>query len=301
MRFDWYQGTIKDDVQSVLSTLAGSNYVVRQDCDSAAKQYFYESGFTLSNPSTSEKFRVFGGGKNGKKGTHFIATSDTAETVCDAVRTSWPENHHVTRADACQDLHGSKLFKSVVKSSRKIAAKYKLSSQYIHDPINELAGATQYLGSPSSDYRGRAYQKALEVRSKAVMTMQRENPKVDAHAFFEQFKYVMPDGSAVDPRDVVRVEAQIRPRTPEGKLVLATATPGECFGFSPWLQDWGKVLLSISADKLDIRGKKISDFDHKCEWMVKQYHPVLTEIIDSYGLEGTGVFIQHLLSKYLQK
>lgn len=301
MRFDWYQGTIKDDVKSVIASLAGSNHVVRQDCDSTAKQYFYENGFTISNPETSEYFRIFGGGKNGKTGTHFIATSDTAEAVCNAVRSTWPEDHHVTRADACQDLHGSKLFKTVVKSSRKIAAKYKLSSQYIHDPINELAGATQYLGSPSSDYRGRAYQKALEVRAKAIKTIKRDSPNIDAEAFLESFRYIMPDGSAVDPRDVVRIEAQIRPRTSEGKHVLATATPDQCFGFSPWLQDWGRILLSLSAEKLDIRGKKISDFDHKCEWMVKQYHPVLTEIIDSYGVDGTGAFIQHLLAKYHQK
>jgi predicted heme/steroid binding protein len=295
MRFDWYQGTIQDDVQSVLLHLSGDQFKVRQDIDGLARSYLYERGFTITNLKTNEEIMVLSDGKNGKHGTHFIASSQVAQAVSDQVRATWGDGHHVTRADACQDLHGQGLFRSVVKASRKVARKYRLSAEFIQDPCNPLAGATQYLGARKSDYRGRAYQKGLEIRSKLINTLHEDNPKLDGAQFFKHLQYEMPDGSRVDPSDVVRVEAQIRPRTKGGKQILSKAHPSECFGFSHWLQEWAKHVLAFDAVKLDVRGEKKSDFDHKCEWMVKQYHPVITEILDCYGADGAGGFFEHLL------
>jgi hypothetical protein len=289
MRFDWYQGTVYDDEKSVLSHLSGYFNEVFRDADALAKKARYDHGYTLRNTSTGEEVKVFAGGHNGIHGTHFCATGENAIIVSQAIRRQWAGGHHVTRADACQDLHGPDLFRSIRRKMLRVAKKHSIAAKYEADAIDQLAGATQYLGAPSSDYRARGYQKGLQQRSQALAGMR--GYKCDVKALLRDVQVQLQDGTLVDARDLVRVEAQIRPPTKKGKLALATLEPEQCFAFSPWLVDLAQSVLDMNLAKIDIRGQKVTDLDHKVRWMLKQYGPVLDELIDSYGAEGMGKFL----------
>lgn len=293
MRFDWYQGTIYDDEKSVLLGLSGLFNEVVRDADGLAKKSRYEVGYTLRNTSTGDEAKVLAGGHNGEHGTHFIATGENAIIVSQEVRRHWADSHHVTRADACQDLHGPQLFKAIRKKGLRIAKKHRIAAKYEADALDELAGATQYLGAPTSDYRARMYQKGLQMRSQAIAGMR--GVKFDVNSFMQGVKVRLDDGNLVDARDLVRVEAQIRPPTKQGKVALATLEPSQCFAFSPWLVDLADAVLELKVDKLDFRGQKISDLDHKVHWLLKQYGGSLRELIDMYGEEGMGTYLARQL------
>lgn len=296
MRFDWYQGTIYEDEKAVLAGLSEHFDEVRFDRDALAKQYRYGSGVTLRNTSTGEQCEVFFGGHNGKEGTHFISRSDNAIIVSDAVRRLWPDSHHVTRADPCQDLYGPELFQTIRKKTLRIARKHNIKAPFEDgDAIDNLSGATQYLGAKTSDYRARVYQKGLQIVQNALSGAR--GAQFDEKAILDQIKVSLDGVVYVDPRHLVRVEAQLRPPTKHGKLVLASAKPEEAFGFSPWLVDLAQDVFQLQVTKLDVRGQKVSDLEHKTKWLLKHYGATLSELIDAYGEEGMGKFLAHELSK----
>lgn len=294
MRFDWYQGTIYDDHPSIIRGFSGYFSSVAQDADRLAETYRYKTGYTLRNEQTGDEVKVFAGGHNGKHGTHFIASGDNAIIVSEAVRRLWADSHHVTRADACQDMHGPELFTALRKKYLRIAKKYRIAAKYETDALNTLAGSTQYLGATSSDYRSRLYQKGLQLRAEYLAG--KRNSPVDQESLINGCQYELPDGSKCDLADLVRVEVQIRPPTKEGKLALAHLEPEKCLAFSPWLVDLADSVFGMKFEKLDIRGQKVSDLDHKITWMLKQYGNSITELIDSYGPEGVGKYLEHRLS-----
>lgn len=298
MRFDWYQGTIYDDEKSVLSHFSSHFNEVVRDADSLAKKARYDVGYTLRNTSTGEEVKVFAGGHNGVHGTHFCSTGENAIIVSQAVRRQWADGHHVTRADACQDLHGPDLFRSVRRKMLRVAKKHAIAAKFEADALDKLAGATQYLGAPSSDYRARGYQKGLQMRQRALAGMR--GYKCDVKALLSDLQVEMQDGKLVDARDLVRVEAQIRPPTKKGKLALATLEPQDCFAFSPWLVDLAQSVFEMNLVKLDVRGQKITDLDHKVSWMVKHYGATIQELLDMYGAQDMGVFLANELAKQKQ-
>jgi hypothetical protein len=52
--------------------------------------------------------------------------------------------------------------------------------------------------------------------------------------------------------------------------------------------------------KLDVRGQKITDLDHKVSWMVKHYGATIQELLDMYGAQDMGVFLANELAKQKQ-
>ncbi|MGQ5525629.1 hypothetical protein ACUHMQ_20585, partial [Chitinimonas sp. PSY-7] len=170
MRFDWYQTTIEDDPRKVVSTLAKLGDEVKP-ADGDAKRWRYRQGWAVLKRGHVVA-KCFAGG-NGDK-PHALATSDDTDAFVDLVRSEWEGRHLVTRMDAAQDFFDEYAYDRLQRVTKRIAKKHRLRFASIEDELCSAAGRTQYIGSPTSDYRGRLYEKGFEVVAKALA----QNPNV---------------------------------------------------------------------------------------------------------------------------
>jgi hypothetical protein len=163
MRFDWYQSTVDDGVNNVISMVSKLGNSIVQN-DGFARCYRYRQGWDVLHQTNGVVARVLAGG-NGDK-PHVLASSDATDAFVDLVRNEWPDRHLVTRMDAAQDFLEPGGYVRLRRVSRRVAKGHRLSFQRYRDELHPEAGETQYIGSKKSSYMARLYEKGWEQVSK---------------------------------------------------------------------------------------------------------------------------------------
>jgi hypothetical protein len=251
MRFDWYQGTVKDgSADEVLGGLLGVWDM--SSVESIRGQNSYEQGARVYR-GDSTLARVYWGGVNGED-PHVISSSDSSPEVAQHLR-AWHPEHHVTRIDVCEDYCGDGTWDLMYDGLTALASRHRIRTSIIGDYIEAQHGRTLYLGAPSSVVRCRLYEKGHE--------------------------------SGHQDKTWVRLELQVKPKRVEAREYLAKAEPQAAFGCSGWSNELFGYLSD--ADIARIRAGSLyapSDDERAYKHMIKQYGPLLTRLAASEGVEA---------------
>lgn len=277
MRFDWYQCTIEDTPHAVLAAVAKLGHEVRPD-DSVARRWRYRQGFAVHHHQRGVVANVLCGG-NGEK-PHAIATGDDAHAFAEVIRDHWPDRHLVTRVDAAQDFNEAGAFDRLLPAARKVAKAHRLAFPRIEDELNAKAGRTQYIGSPSSDYRCRIYEKGWEQVGKLQALFRKQGYEMNPDQLTIRNEAT---GEDVRPEDWTRQELQVRPKQEAARRVVATLTPEQVWGVTPWALDLARDTMALNLERVLMRTRKVSKDEEALRWMCHQYGGMLRRLHGDLG------------------
>lgn len=276
MRFDYYASTIEEAPARVIETLSKLGHNLEPN-HNLAKAYHYTEGYAITNDQTGACCKVFL--KDGQK-PYAFASSDATDAFVTLVRTEWPERHLVTRCDPCQDFYDSKARRKLTGIIRRMAKERRMRHQFICDPLDPTAGQTTYLGSPSSEYYMRLYDKGWEQYGKLQVQCGRKggampNPK--------DLRFVLPGGVEVNADQWIRAELQARPKDEAARRFASTCTPEQAWGLTAWTHDLAKKAFSLELERIYIRARKRSQDDDALRFMLRQYKAPLLRLVDATG------------------
>nr|CRY95055.1 hypothetical protein [uncultured prokaryote] len=278
MRFDWYQASIEDHPLAVLEQVQKLGTEVRQ-ADAIARRWRYAQGWEVLHPTRGTAAVVMCGG-NGDK-PHALATGEAAEAFAEVIRDHWPERHLVTRCDAAQDFNEAGAYVRLRRVARRIAKANRLAFPQFSDPLNPKAGRTQYVGSPTSDYRARIYEKGWEEFGKLSALFRKQG--VELEDMDVPHIVNTATGELVRPEDWTREELQVRPKKEEARRRVATLTPEQCWGVSPWALDLARQTMALDLERIVMRTRKVSKDEEALRWMCQQYGSMLLRLRDDAG------------------
>lgn len=282
MIFDYYSSTIDAPPEVVLNTLRQLGHEL-EDATSLARSYRYQQGFRVKHQRYGTVATVCMGG-NGSRTLAFASGENTEEFV-QLVRSEWTDNHFVTRADPAQDFIQPKSFNKLQKVCKTIAKANRLQFPAFSDALNPTAGRTQYIGSPSSNFRARLYEKGYE-----------QLARMKWHPVGLRFR--TPEGELVEPDNWVRLELQVRPQGEAAKHLAAHATPEEFWGFSHWTHELAAKTMALNLERITLRQHKHLANDEKLRWMCKMYGNALQNLRDDVGdWKAVGMTIGELLQE----
>jgi hypothetical protein len=278
MNFDWYQATIHEEPFQVLHMLGGLGDEVVSN-DRVGKMYRYTQGFEIRKQGVPVAYCAMGG-QEGETHAHAWATSDHAPAFADLVREEWPDRHLVTRLDACEDYIDSTAWKRLTRAARRVAKGHRVSFPSIRDALNPTAGRTQYMGSASSEYRARIYEKGWEVVGKAI-----NSSKLRAILSAGDVTAVRVPGldRECHPGEWVRAELQARPKGDDGRRAAAVASPSQVWTFTSWSHDFAKEALLMDIERFYHRARKHTTDERALRWMCHQYAGPLGRLRDDLG------------------
>lgn len=297
MRPDWYQGTIEDTPQAVIDQVRKLGDEVRV-ADGAAKRWRYRQGWEILHNTRGVVALVMAGG-NGDK-PHAIATGEAADAFAGLVRECWPDRHLVTRCDVAQDFNETGAYGRLRRVARRVAKAGRLAFPQIIDPLNPMAGRTQYVGSPTSDYRARLYEKGWEQIGKLQALFRKQGAMVAA----ENIPTILNEatGEYVRPEDWTRLELQIRPKQEAARRRLATLDWDQCWGVTPWAIDLARETMALDLERVIMRTRKVSKDEEALRWMCQQYAgPLVRRAQAAGGWEGLGVYLGDLIEEAQQR
>ena len=277
MRFDWYQATITDDPSSGLRELAKLGHEVKPD-DVFGRRWRGAQGFSVIHRDKGVVAQLaMGGTTYGSDKFHALATSENTDDFVSLVRDCWPDRHKVARADSAEDFFGEGSTKKMLPVMKRIAKRHRLKYTRQQDMIDKTAGLTQYMGAPSSDSRVRGYEKGWEQVGKLDAMFPGQLPK-------EGLKIVNTQtGELIDPAHWFRLEYQLRPRTDEGKELLARLSPVEVWGCTTWTRELALEAMALDLEAFVMRTRKYSAFDERVAWMCRQYVHVFDQLVKELG------------------
>lgn len=265
-RFDWYAATIREDVSVLLPTLAdrlgGEVLLGKPKNGYAMGHYIRRDDSTIAT--------VFSGGRNGNP--HAFASGDDSPEFAEAVRELWPNEHHVTRMDACIDFDGPGTWDRLYAIVDGLAIERRLSISQAGDwrRVDEPdhSGRTYYIGSQKSAVFLRLYEKGKQLRGLAI------------------------DGGAGISPDLVRLEVVVRPDGP-ARVRAASGAPVEAFGYSDWSKELLRLVEGTDVDRVHIKERRESDHERAMHWLIRQYGEHLnTEAENVGGWENLGVALR---------
>lgn len=296
MKFDWYQATIEEQPLVVLDQVRKLGHEVRE-ADAAARRWRYSQGWSICHRDLGVVAHVFAGG-NGKY-PHALATSDAAPAFASLVRDCWPERHLVTRLDAAEDFNEHGAYNRLRRVCRRVAKESRIKFSQIKDDLDARAGRTQYLGSPSSDYRARLYEKGWHEVGKLTALYETKGFKVSASSVATIKN--QETGEDIKPEDWTRLELQVRPRQEEGRRAAAAVTAEQAWGFTDWSHRLAVEALELDLERMSIRTKKCNADDEAMRWMCQQYGKLMIRRYNDLGdWASVGLEIGHLVKQQRQ-
>lgn len=290
MRFDWYQATVMaDPAQGIkeLSRLGDS----LSPCDNLAKKYRYNQGFHVRHRDKGNVATILMGGSNGSH-FHAWASSENTDDFVSLVRDQWGSSHSVTRADPAEDFVEEGVTKRMLLLMKRVAKRHRLKFARRMDMLDKTAGITQYMGSDSSDYKVRGYEKGYEQLSKVDAVLGRTGFSLDRDNILITNTLT---GEMIRPKDWFRLELQIRPRQEESRALLATLTPEQAWGCTTWTTELAQEAMALDLERIVMRTRKHSAFDESVSWACRMYGKVFVQLANERGVEGA---MRHLLDVY---
>ena len=258
MNFDWYAATVPEVppmevLEAVRKGLGGA-------ITEGRRRLGYAQCFRVEDARGDAMAEVLVGsvGKNNLP-PHAVATGDKAPALAAMLRESFPE-HRVSRFDAAEDFDRVGAFADITKVMGVVAEENRVKGLWI-TPDDPDEGATYYLGGKSSSVTCRCYQKGLQLRKTVHPSLQ---PSISA--------------------DWARLEVQVRPPKQLGKMLAATLTPEQAWGFASWSQALALAALKLDIPRVDgLCWKPQSDDDRAFDWMCRQYGPLLGRMFNDQG------------------
>ena len=274
MRFDYYASTIEDDPARVVDNLAKLGHQL-DPCHNLAKAYHFADGYAVMHNQTGLACRIFL--KDGQK-PYAFASSDATDAFCDLVRNEYPDRHLVTRLDPCQDFYDGKARRKLTGLMRRMAKDRRMRLRVIYDPLDPTAGQTTYLGSESSEYRMRTYDKGWEQYGKLQAQCGRKGLAMD-----KDIRFKLPGGIEVQADQWIRAELQARPKDEQARRIAAGCSPEQAWGLTDWTHDLAKRAFALELERIFIRTRKMSKDDEALRWMLRQYKGPLLRMVEDLG------------------
>lgn len=291
MRHDWYQATIDPpqgrtaaQVVEVLSSLGDE----MRPAQGLARMYRYENGYAVFKEDVGPVASILVGGQGGT--VHAFASGDDTEPFVDLVRGQFGDCHRVTRADAAQDFNESGAYDRVRETLRPIAERHHVSFLQYQDDLDHEAGRTQYMGSPRSNCRLRLYEKGRQQQALIKASLPGFKPP---HTLLLN----PATGELVEAENWTRVEAQVRPATDHGKRWLASVSPEQVWGCSPWLCEVGGAVLALDLERFVMTARKQTSVDRALQVMAAQYQKAILHKMQELGgsPEAFGVHLASVI------
>lgn len=278
MRFDWYAATIPQDPNVVILTLSS---VLEADVRSSKGMHGYTQGFEFVHPDRGVIARCLSGGNRGAH-PHAWASGDDTDKFVQVVREFFPQ-HEVTRFDSAEDFSSPGIFENLRSTLRNVALDHRLKFPCIEDTLNPAEGRTQYIGSRKSPQFARLYEKGKQLQSSHMPNAATViNPST---------------GEILSAEDWTRLELVVRPEK-LGRIVAATATPEQAWGFTDWTHRLAKDAFKLEFERVFTRVHKYSEDDHATAVMVSQYGNILVRKAAKLGgFDNLGLFLGELIAK----
>jgi hypothetical protein len=182
---------------------------------------------------------------------HVVFTGEGSPDGADLLRGQFPA-HRVSRVDVCIDYAEEGAYDRLQGLALGVASERHLKVDTRGDHLLTMQGRTLMLGASTSHTRLRLYDKAAELRAQYAKNL----PKL----------LTVPDHLA-------RVEAQIRPKTPESKQAAAVADPVSLMGSAAWM----RVLM------LQVAGLDLEPFQAGRVWRQSDDDRAYTALLAQYG------------------
>lgn len=287
MRFDWYQCTISAPSSEVFHSIASLGDSIEK-ADSLARVYRGDSGYRVISDGRSIA-TIVTGGQYGSERVHAWATSDDTDAFVDVVRNEWPDAHQVTRADASEDFVEESSKGVIVDAMLNLARRNRrMYCEHLTKPTDAEGGQTLYLGSKTSEYRCRWYEKGFEQLGKVNGASNMMGVIFNGRDIHMR----TPEGQLVSAADWSRLELQARPKGDEARYAASQASPEELWTFSKWTKDLADEVLGLGLARAYMRSHKVSGEDEKVYWMARQYGGLISRLADRMGNEKA---MEHLI------
>lgn len=223
---------------------------------------FYDKNDLILDEGGHRLCSVRSGGQNG---TPFVECKGAASvTVAAELKESFPD-HLPARIDSALDLRGPEVFEKL----HQLAKAYERSGVKLNQVGAQIEnldrGTTLYLGSRSSPFYVRIYQKGLKHAEECGLSG-------DA----------IPD----DLRNWVRVELECKPKKRWAKNKARSLTAEGLWGGSPWVRKFANEAFQIKAERVTMREKRESNLQRSFRYSAEQYGATHCEMIDRIGLDA---------------
>jgi hypothetical protein len=282
MRFDWYEGAILDDPVVVLDQLRKLGHSLKP-CDGLARMKSFRQGFQVIHNDLGTVATVVMGGNDRKDDRPYLyawASSENTDNYVALVRDRWPEDHLVSRADPAEDFIEEGITKRMLPVMKRVAKKHKLKFARRMDMLDKTAGITQYMGSDSSDYKVRGYEKGYEQIGKIDVFLAKNGVKADRENLMITNTLT---GEMIRPQDWFRLELQMRPRQEDAKRLLATLTPEQAWGCTTWTRDLALEAMALDLERIVMRTRKHTTTDESLGWMCRFYSGAIEKTVAEKG------------------
>lgn len=268
-RFDWYQATVRrplDDVRQALSTFSPAG--VELDQQKKAPQGYGAAWRVLADGAPVAQ--LWAGGSQAHP--HVVFSGEEAQAGSELLRSAFPNDHLVTRLDACLDYSDPGAYDLLQAQCLEVAKARKVKIDTRGDHLVTLEGRTLYLGSTKSATRLRLYDKAAEMKAKL---------RADQVALLSV------------PDHLARLEVQVRPQTFQARSLAARAEPLSMFGSSAWTRELIRQVEGLEVEPCAMeRAWRRSDDERAYMTMLAQYGAVLGRMGVAQGWDCLGLQIR---------
>lgn len=223
---------------------------------------FYDRNALILDQNGHRLLSVRYGGQNG---TPFVECKGPASIpVAAELRENFPD-HMPSRIDSAIDLRGEGLFDVIHRMAKFVEAKGIKLDLWGAEPSNPDRGTTIYLGSRTSPFLVRIYQKGLK------------------HAEEMGLK-----GDDIPPalRHWVRVELECKPQKRPEKAKARSLSPRALWGCSPWVRQFAKDALSLDAERVTMHEKRESNLERSFRYSAAHFGPTHLQMIERIGVEA---------------
>lgn len=254
IRFDAYTATTTQATASDVLGCMAPVFALFSDMRLDQGKGFHQFGERISvKDDGHEVMAVQWGGRQGDR-VMFEVKGDSTPKAVEAFRSAF--QHRVTRVDACADFDAPGAFEGLYGACMAVKRQFRIKGDKAGDWDDfPEEGRTLYLGGRQSAVRTRLYEKGK----------QREY----AH---------------LHRPDWVRLEAQVRPSTPEQKDQYSKVTPSEAWGGSVWTRTLAAAVLQEHVDPHPAGTTyRLSKRDEALEWMCRQYGHHLMSLCEDLG------------------
>lgn len=262
LHFDWYQSTVRDDFFAISPHLLPD---VLGDALGAASRsdeqgmHGYQVQSVLRSSEGSVVARVLYGGKN--MWPNAWASGDRSPAFAEVMRSRFAGRHAVTRADVAYDVQSADSFDRLQEVCLGVADDRGLKVSQAGDWHRGVDGRSLYVGSRKSPQFTVLYEKGKEQRSKAPT----------------------PEAAAAIPIDWARLELRVMPQKLPRRVLAASATPSELYGFSLWTKELARQVLSLDVPRVERLSWERPQDEVTVDWLVEQYTPLLERQMQVLG------------------
>lgn len=252
--FDYYKAGVETSPDHVLGHLMGGFDLA--SVEDSTPRHGYKNAAKVVRGDIRLCEVQWGGNTGGR--VMVEASGADAAPVASLVRSEWPQ-HFLLRADVAIDIDLPDAWESLSSMALNLADKYQLKTKHVGDFHRCEEGRSVYVGSRQSTVMLRVYEKGIEQRVKGLSNNASE--------------------------DLVRVEAEVKPRRASARLHCATLSPAELLGCAPFTAEAARILLDRSVERVTglNRLKRLSDRDRALRAMVKQYGKHLDSLLKEEG------------------